>query len=63
MGEVDAGRLRASDPHGSARRAPTEVPRGLRGSEAYRRRGIEGEEQTHRRRSSGRILVLHGSGL
>jgi hypothetical protein len=44
-GEVDAGRLWASDPHGSARGAPAEVPRGLRGSKGYRRRGIEGEEQ------------------
>jgi hypothetical protein len=45
MGKVDAGLLRASDPHGSARGAPAEVPRGLRGSEGYRRRGIEGEKQ------------------
>jgi hypothetical protein len=45
VGEVDAGRLRASDPHGSARGTPAVVPQGLRGSEGYRRRGIEGEEQ------------------
>jgi hypothetical protein len=45
VGEVDAGRLRASDSHRSARGAPAEVPRGLRGSEGYRRRGIKGEEQ------------------
>jgi hypothetical protein len=45
VGEVDAGRLRASDPHESARGAPAEVPWGLRGLEGYRRRGIEGEEQ------------------
>jgi hypothetical protein len=45
VGEVDVGRLWASDPHGSARGVPVEVPRGLRGSEGYRRREIEGEEQ------------------
>jgi hypothetical protein len=44
-GGFDAGRLRASDPHGSARSAPAEVPQGLRGSEGYRWQGIEGEEQ------------------
>jgi hypothetical protein len=38
---VDAGVLRASDPHGSARGAPAEVPRGLRRAEGYRRRRIE----------------------
>jgi hypothetical protein len=45
VGEVDAGRLRASDPPGSARGAPAEVPRGLRGSEKSRRRGIGVAEQ------------------
>jgi hypothetical protein len=45
VGEVDAGHLRGSDPHGSVRDTPAEVPWGLRGSEGYRRRGIEGEEQ------------------
>jgi hypothetical protein len=45
VGEVDAGCLRASDPHRSAHGARAEVPRGLRGSEGYRRQGIEGEEQ------------------
>jgi hypothetical protein len=43
--KVDAGRLWASDPNRSARGTPAEVPRGLRGSEGYRRQGIEGEEQ------------------
>jgi hypothetical protein len=32
-GRAAAGVLRASDPHGSARDALAEVPRGLRGSE------------------------------
>jgi hypothetical protein len=39
-GRAAAGVLRASDPHGSARGVPAEVPRGSGGSGDHRRRGI-----------------------
>jgi hypothetical protein len=44
-GEVDAGHLRASDPHRSGRGALAEVLRGLRRSGKHRRRGIEVAER------------------
>jgi hypothetical protein len=44
MEKFDAGLLRASDHHGSARGAPAEMLRGLRRAGNHRRRGIEGEE-------------------
>jgi hypothetical protein len=40
-----AGRIQASNHHGSTRGVPAEMLRGSRRSKSYRRRGIEGAEQ------------------
>jgi hypothetical protein len=49
-GEVNAGRLWASDPHGSVCGAPAEVPRGLGRSESHLWRGIKAVDGFHLQR-------------
>jgi hypothetical protein len=60
VGEVDAGRLRAFDPHGSARGTPAEVPRGLGRSESHRRRGIKAADGFHLRQHRAQFRPRQG---
>jgi hypothetical protein len=58
VGRAAAGVLRASDPHGSARGAPAEVPRGLRGSGGLTAASKQGGGASYRRRVSVKFRPL-----
>jgi hypothetical protein len=60
MGEVNAGRLRASDPQGMARGAPAEVPRGLGRSQSHRQQGIKAADGFHLRRHRAQFRPRQG---